>query len=123
MFVDPAGIEREVDALGLTGDEHAVYVEVLTAFRAEREISDACARVIATWWLPGRDTPGYAFVSTGEILEENPGDLWYDLGGHGYRDAETPLWVQVTLDLFGTYLTSRRDARGPVPGWSKLWIR
>lgn len=119
----PELLDGELDRLELTGDERAVYAEVLTAQHESREITDACARVVANWFHGGQRSPGYAFVSTGTITEDGPTDLWRATGGRE-RDASDP-WMRTTLDAYGTYLVRRFNAGnvGPVEGWSRLWIR
>lgn len=105
----------------LSGDERAVVTEVIRV-RAEGtdEISDGCARVIASWFHGGQASAGYAFTSTGAITTEDPSDLWRELGGREYADQRP--WMRAVLDCLGTYLLNRAD-RGPVAGWSNLWVR
>jgi hypothetical protein len=109
----------------LTGDEAAVYDAVSAAITADLldpnagEISDACARVIASWFHDGQSSAGYSFVSTGAIAD--PTDVYRDLTpGDVYNDQ--PEWMQAALSCLGTYLSNRAD-RGPVSGWSNLWVR
>lgn len=106
----------------LSGDESAVRDEVRAAQREGREISDACARVVASWWHDGQASAGDSFVSTGAITTPDPSDLWRELG----RDADgQPEWMVDALDCLGTYLVRRfNDGKaGPVAGWSGLWVR
>lgn len=103
---------------GLIGDELAVDREVRAAQAAEREISDGCARVIASWWYSGDCDLAYAFVSTGAIVVDDACELWRILASD-YRSQ--PLWMRRALDSLGTYLINRAD-RGPVSGWSGLWV-
>jgi len=82
-----------------------------------REISDACARMIASWWHSGVGSPGYSFASTGAISD--PTEVWRDLMGDDY-------WLvapddRKAFDYLGTYLVLAGE-RGPVEGWSKLWL-
>lgn len=117
-------VAGELDRLELSGDERAVYAEVLTAEHESREISDACARVIGNWFHGGQRSAGYAFVSTGVIPDEGGAtDLWRALGGRE-RDGQ-PEWMRTVLDAFGTYLVRRFNGgnAGPIEGWSSLWVR
>lgn len=112
--------QRKGSAMGgeLSRDQAAVLVEVTAAQSEGREISDACARVIASWFSGGDGTDGYAFVSTGAI----PGDgyrVYRSLVGDSYQGH--PAWLRVALDMLGTYLV-RAGERGPVFGWSALWV-
>ena len=106
----------------LSDDERAVMSEV-TRVLAEgtEEISDACARTIASWFHNGQASAGYAFTSTGAITTDDPSDLWRELGGDTYADQRP--WMRAALDCLGTYLTNRRASREAVPGWSTLWVR
>lgn len=99
------------------GDLDKVMAEVNAAY-GEREISDACARVIASLYHPGQASYAYSFASTGAIPEESgyitqqcfPGDLG-NLSGD----------EMLMLGALGTYLINRPE-RGPVDGWSRLWL-
>lgn len=105
----------------LTGDAYAVAVEVKRVQEQDSgEISDACARTIASWFHNGQASNGYAFVSTGVILGDHTSDLWRELGGSERGDQ--PEWMRAALDCLGTYLI-HRESRDAVPGWSNLWVR
>lgn len=104
----------------LSRDEAAVLVEVQAAQDEGREISDACARVIASWFSGGESAAGYAFVSTGTVPRDPDVVVWRELVGDTY--ATHPAWLRLALDALGTYLV-RAGERGPVEGWSKLWVR
>jgi hypothetical protein len=82
------------------------------------EISDACARVIASWFVAGSNTEAMSFVSTGAIVGDTSA-LWRQLGGDIYN-AQTPD-DRLFLDFLGTYILNRAD-KGPVEGWSNLWL-
>lgn len=101
-----------------SGDEAAVFTEV-RAKSGQEEISDACARVIASWYHDGGTSDTYAFVSSGAILADN---LWRQFTNNGslYETADAD--NKLALDALGTYLLNRED-KGPVPGWSNLWVR
>lgn len=102
------------------GDEDAVYAEVAAKIGKE-EISDACARVIASWWYSGQASLGYAFVSTGAI-PDNPSDLWQELFLKEYQGDELSPRDRDAANMLGTYL-QKAGPRGPVEGWSNLWVR
>ena len=97
-------------------DMDKVKAEVQAKWGRE-EISDACARVIASWHHGGQATQGYAFVSTGAISD--PSALWREL----FLDCYPQMSRQERLDadMVGTYL-NHHGPRGPVDGWSSLWV-
>lgn len=128
-------------------DEQAIFAECRAAQADGREISDACARAIATAWHGGPGTRAYAFACTGAIIAdadpashtradiaerdgEAPTALWREIfareiryGLHGrttHRTYDTlpPDWRHAA-DMFGTYLC-QHTARGPQPGWPAL---
>jgi hypothetical protein len=82
------------------------------------EISDACARVIASWHAEGMGV-GQAFASSGAISSST--EVWRDLFGHGHYDRLSAD-DKLAADMLGTYLLNRSD-NGPVEGWSGLWVR
>ena len=93
-----------------------------------KEIDDATARTIASWHYDGQASDGYAFVSTGAIA---PG-LWRELflnddhrvgkGTPGTYYQRLSADDRLMADMLGTYLIAA-GPRGPVPGWSSLWVR
>lgn len=101
-------------------DTTAVMAEV-NARLGKEEISDGCARTIASWYHNGQASLGYSFVSSGAIPAE-PSDVWHDLtdNGKAYESAERD--DRTALDMLGTYLTNA-GPRGPVDGWSNRWVR
>lgn len=100
------------------GDEKAVFAEV-RAKSGREEISDACARTIASWYHDGGTSDTHAFVSTGAIQADN---LWRQFTDDCTLYESADANHKATLDALGTYLLNREDT-GPVPGWSDLWIR
>lgn len=86
------------------------------------EMPHGAARTVASWYHDGGLSDTYAFVSTGAIRTESTDDLWRQLtaGGRLYSSASPD--ERRALDWLGTYLVSRRDDRGPVAGWSDLWV-
>lgn len=90
-----------------------------TAQDAGTEIDDATARTIASMYHSGQASVSYSFVSTGRI-PATADDLWRDL----WPDHALPHLTaeeRLLLSMFGTYCLNRSD-RGPVEGWSRLWV-
>ena len=100
----------------MSNDERAVTIACQIAQSEGREISDSTARTIASWYAEGMGV-GQAFASTGSI--EDPTLLWRELGA-GYEHESAPF--RLALDMLGTYLVNA-GKRGPVAGWSDLWVR
>lgn len=101
-------------------DDEAVARDCEAARRAGREIGDATARVIASWYQ-GPDSPGVAtLVSTGEIVSAT---LFRDELVNDYFAAAPA--ERRALDLLSSYLHVRVLAgrTSAVPGWSLLWVR
>lgn len=84
------------------------------------EISDACARVIASWWHGDAAGVGYSFVSTGAILDSGTA-VWRALTEDGKLYDTADAFDKRALDYLGTYLVNAGQ-RGPVNGWSDLWL-
>ena len=82
------------------------------------EISDACARVLASQYYEGQASLGYSFVSSGSIPEDTS-DLWRELFGSVYETSSPD--EKIAMDMMGTYLI-QNGPREPVPGWSSLWL-
>jgi hypothetical protein len=105
-----------------SSDERAVFAQCAERSGVE-EITDGCARVIASWYHNGGTSDTYAFVSTGAIQSE---DLWRQFTNDGalYEEERNPD-VRQALDALGTYLLARikADNTGQVPGWSNMWVR
>lgn len=88
--------------------------------KAERRvISDAAARVIASWWHSGGTSDTYAFVSTGYIA---PDLTLHDFHGGEYGSQSED--DRLMLDALEAYITDRReDGRTQqIVGWSGLWV-
>lgn len=102
-------------------DASAIEVQCRIAQAADEEISDGCARAIATGNMDG--AAGASFATTGAISD--PSEVWRDL--FTLRDGT---WMyssmsraeRLAADMLGTYLANA-GARGPVAGWSDLWVR
>ena len=84
-----------------------------------REISDGCARTIAAMYHEPGFPDGPAFSTSGAIPED-PTDVWHALFGRGWYDS-MPSHERLMADMLGTYLIAA-GPRGPVPGWSSLWV-
>jgi len=108
-----------------TDDFSAAVSHCRVAQSVGREISDSCARVIASMYHDGQASESYAFTSTGVILSD---DLWreffptYSTPNAGYAALSAD--ERLLADMMGTYLGNRRIAgnAGPVNGWSTLWL-
>jgi hypothetical protein len=96
--------------------------ECQAAQSEDREISDAAARVIASLYMD--DDNGAALATTGAIIA-SPDTVWWSLFGgtdHNGNGFYTTMGrEQLLADMLGTYLI-RAGKRGPVPGWSRLWL-
>lgn len=99
-------------------DTSAVLAEV-QAKSGKEEISDGCARTIASWYHDGGVSDTYAFVSSGAIVADS---LWRQFTNNGTLYDSADADDKLALDALGTYLLNREN-KGPVPGWSELWIR
>ena len=84
-----------------------------------REISDGCARTIAAMYHEPGFPAGPAFSTSGAIPED-PMDVWHALFGRGFYSGMT-MDEKLLADMLGTYLIAA-GPRGPVPGWSSLWV-
>jgi hypothetical protein len=98
------------------GDMEKVTAEIAERF-GSREISDACARVIASWYHNGGVSDSYAFVSTGAI--DDPSALWREMFPH--YSSDTMVLERRMADMLGTYLL-HAGRRGPVKGWDSIWL-
>jgi hypothetical protein len=109
-------------------DLDKIHAEVAAAEHEDREISNACARMIASLWHSGQGTLGYSFASTGEIPDD-PGLVWRDLFGpwRDPRRSELKAYAKATrqdqrvMDALGSYLRNA-GPREPVAGWSDKWL-
>lgn len=102
-------------------DQQAITRECRTARAAGEEISDGCARAIAAWYAVGM--PSASFATSGAITD--PSEVWRDLftlrnGTDMYPGMSAD--EKLPADMLGTYLTSA-GPRGPVAGWSRVWVR
>ncbi len=102
-------------------DEELVRGEIGDAALEEREISDAAARVIASWWHSGQGSAFYSFASTGAIDKSRLIVEWQQ--AHNHTDVSD--FDQLALDYFSAYIdrapgTDDGGNRGPVDGWADL---
>lgn len=100
------------------GDFEKALAECKRAQSEEREITDACARVIASMYHSGQASLGYSFASTGTIGEDST-PLWRELFDD-YKGMSVD--EKLLADMLGTYLVNADHPRGPVEGWSGLWL-
>ncbi|MGP4030245.1 hypothetical protein [Actinomadura sp. 3N407] len=99
------------------GDMEKVVAEC-RAKHGVQEISDACARVIASLYHEGQRSLSYSLASTGAITD-HPEQVWREMFGTLYSGASAD--EKLVMDMMGTYLT-RAGQRRPVCGWSGLWL-
>jgi hypothetical protein len=106
-------------------DTERIYEHCANAQAHGEEISDACARMIAAGYAEGM--PSASFATTGAI--SGPSEVWRDCfylrNGTSLYETMCPE-DKLAADMLGTYLTSAtretEGRRGPVEGWSGLWI-
>lgn len=110
-------------------DMEKALTECRKALAEGREISDACARVIASMFHCGQGSASYSFASTGRIsasedwssIVADRSNLW----GQMFPDYTVLAPGERLLgDMMGTYLLTRVKSGvvGAVPGWSDLWL-
>jgi hypothetical protein len=80
-------------------------------------ISDACARMIASQWHGGQFSALYALASSGAIEAV---DVSRELQGV-QAVTQRPASHTAELNALAAYVR-HHGARGPVPGWSSLWL-
>jgi hypothetical protein len=107
------GIEPAVpaDAVGL------VVAHCRAARDADCNVSDACARMAGCLYQRGPFSASATFASTGTIRD--PDALWRELFPR-YATV-TSLAERLVADMLRRYLTTAGH-RGPVPGWSELYL-
>jgi hypothetical protein len=99
------------------GDFETAVRNAITAMGQGVEIDDATARVIVSLYHAGQASASYSFASTGNISD--PTDVYRECFPGDYNSLT---WdEQAVANMLGTYLVNRAD-RGPVAGWSKLWV-
>jgi hypothetical protein len=97
----------------VSADEKAVFAHCRTTTGL---ISDGAARTIASWWVCG--LLGQSFVSTGAV----PEGVWEELVDGGAVLTKASPEHAVALQMLHAYLT-HHAGRGPVAGWSGVWVR
>lgn len=105
------------------GDMENAVAECRRAQSQGLEISDACARVIASLYHSGGNSFTATLASTGEIRRAaTAGGLCRELfGPTTYSSLSAD--ERLMFDMMGTYLLSRLKAgRRTVEGWSGLWL-
>jgi hypothetical protein len=107
-------------------DSDMINREVSAAESEGREISDACARMIASQYHAGSASVSYSFASSGAISDATA--VYRDCF---YLPSGTAVYLSPAgkraADFLGRYLiaavrASETSSRGPVEGWSALWI-
>lgn len=128
MLMQVSSNEREEESMDInealrlaaidSGDTLACARECADAF-GNHEISDGCARTIASMYHNGGTSVSASFATTGAISEST--EVYRDLFDQlPYSQADS--LTQLFMNMMGTYLTSA-GRRGPVGGWSKVWVR
>lgn len=97
------------------GDDEQIRREVRRAELTDEPINDACARMIAAQWHGGQTTAMCSFATTGAIHSDLIGEVQELLPQ--FRDSTN----KGILQALGYYI-QHRGRRGPVPGWSNLWL-
>lgn len=105
-------------------DLTACITEATRCQAAGVEISDGCARTIASMYHEPGKPAGPAFSTSGAISD--PSEVWQSLfgkrhDGPGGFYRNLPAGEQLIADMLGTYLVAA-GRRGPVPGWSSRWV-
>jgi hypothetical protein len=97
----------------MSADENAVFNHCRTATGL---ISDGAARTIASWWAD--EQAGASFVTTGAV----PAGVWNGLTDRGRIVRQVNEDHRLALEKLHAYLT-HHAGRGPVAGWSEVWVR
>ena len=100
-------------------DFEKCLIECNRAQADAEEISDGCARTIASMYHEPGYPAGPAFSTSGAISD--PDEVWDALFGRGFYSSMT-MDEKMLADMLGTYLIAA-GPRGPVPGWSSLWVQ
>jgi hypothetical protein len=95
------------------GDAAAAFEHCRTATGL---ISDGAARTIASWWTDG--PLAQQFASTGTVTE----GVWDELVDGGAVVQQVSAEHGDALRKLRDYLT-HHAGRGPVAGWSGVWVR
>lgn len=109
------------DPIGKTGgrpmsDQEKVARQVEMAEELGELIGDGCVRVIASWWAQGYG-PLQSLTTTGAIvfgIEEEMSEARMLAGDVSPEDVRY-------LHRLADYV-ERHGERGPVAGWSNLWL-
>lgn len=96
----------------MSADENAVF----THCRTTNLISDGAARTIASWWAD--EQAGLTFVTTGAV----PAGVWNGLTDRGAILTQVNADHSLALERLHDYL-AHHAGRGPVAGWSEVWVR
>jgi hypothetical protein len=102
-----------------TSDAEIVYRNCESASNTQREIDDATARVIASWYCSCSSI--YEFVSTGAITDNTILFLEVLVGlGIGTSTRFTKKDDNALVMLY-KYIINRSN-RGPVLNWENIWV-
>ena len=94
-------------------DDDVIADNITRAHAASVVIDDATARAIASQYHGGQTSALYSFTSTGAITEETKLAVDHELED----EIDTRF-----LRALRAYVVYWRE-RGPVDGWSRLWVR
>lgn len=100
--------------MSASADENAVFTHCRTTTGL---ISDGAARTIASWWWAD-DSVAMSFVTTGAVLD----GVWNALTDRGAVLGQVTGDHRLALEKLHAYL-DRHAGRGPVAGWSEVWVR
>ncbi|MCG8914897.1 antirestriction protein ArdA [Actinokineospora sp. PR83] len=96
-------------------DEQRIHHGITDALRDNRPIDHATARAIAAQLHGGQESPLYALVSSGALVEGLAEEL------DTWRRDDTLVELEPWLDALDEYITGRAAAPEPVDGWATLW--
>lgn len=113
---EPHPVDGEDDAP--SGDTAKIRDACLAARDDGDIIPDACARVIASQWHCGNMS--VSFSSTGAVTAD-PEAVWREMFLPEYDGAAMTPEDRLAADSLRTYLEHAGE-RGPVAGWSGLWL-
>jgi hypothetical protein len=99
----------------MMSDDEQISREVRRADFTDEPINDACARMIAAQWHGGQATAMCSFATTGAITPALYDEVDREVHAH-WNTFDGPI-----LKALGYYIQHRGE-RGPVPGWSNLWL-
>lgn len=109
----------KIQILGLHLRSIDTWREIREAHQENREVSDLCAKTIASWWQSA-GSPGSAFAALASGAETTSENVWVDLKGTltmFYEDL--PADDKLALDMLGTWLLDwEKRQKEPVKDYS-----